>query len=395
MSENTNSPYSKELSQTLLALVLIIALLYTLQSVLVPLMFSILIAISLFPVTRFLEKVKLNRVTASLLSVLLAVILVGTLIWFIVHQVIVIGSDGAELQSKLMGIVNTIQKWVSDRFGIEESKITEKFREAVNQGFSNAGTYLTAAFGSVGGILAGTVIVPLFTFFLLYYRDFFREFFFHAFASTPKEKVQEVLNKIYDVVQSYLLGLVTVMGIVAVLNTGGLLLLGIEYAWFFGTLASLLMLLPYIGIAIGSILPAIFALATKDNSWYAVGVVGWFQVVQFLEGNLITPNIVGGKVSINPLMALISLLLGGMLFGLAGLILALPAAAVLKVFFDAVPSMKPWGFLIGEPENYHLRKYSGMIILKKWRLKDKFETEKVNESPDNHPTKNGGLTDKS
>src|SRR5690606_15578181 len=145
----------------------------------------------------------------------------------------------------------------------------------------------------------------------------------------------ETLDKIYYVVQSYLLGLVTVRGIVAVLNTIGLMIMGIEYEWLFGTLASLLMLLRYIGIALGSILPALFALAVKDNAWYAVGVVAWFQVVQFLEGNIITPNIVGSKVSINPLMAIIAILLGGMLFGLSGLILALPLTATIKVIFDS------------------------------------------------------------
>src|SRR5690606_41918749 len=141
----------------------------------------------------------------------------------------------------------------------------------------------------------------------------------------------------YDVVQSYLMGLILVMGIVAILNTVGLYILGVQYAWFFGTLASLLMLLPYIGIAIGSILPAIFALATKDSAWYALGVIAWFQVVQFLEGNFITPNIVGSKVSINPLMAIISIFLGGMLFGIAGLILALPLPATIKVILDYTP----------------------------------------------------------
>ncbi|SEN51011.1 protein of unknown function DUF20 [bacterium A37T11] len=163
------------------------------------------------------------------------------------------------------------------------------------------------------------------------------------------------------------------MGIVAILNTIGLFILGVQYAWFFGTLASLLMLLPYIGIAIGSILPALFAIATKDSYWYAIGVVGWFQVVQFLEGNVITPNIVGGKVSINPLMAIIAIFLGGMLFGLAGLILALPIMAVIKVLFDAIPSMKAFGFLIGEPEKYHLKRYSTKILLKRWNLKDLLE----------------------
>jgi len=359
---------SVNLAASLLSLVLIIALLYTLQSVIVPLMFSILLAISLFPITRFIEKYKVNRVAASLISVVLAIVLIGSLIWFIVHQVLVIGANGSDLQVRFMHILETIQHWVTRRFGIEESQLTQQVTTFSNKALSNAGVIISAAFGSVGGVLAGAVIVPLFTFFLLYYRDFFREFFFHAFASAPKEIVCQVLDKIYYVVQSYLVGLVTVMGIVAVLNTVGLLVLGVPYAWFFGVLASLLMLLPYIGIAIGSILPALFALATKDNAWYAVGVIGWFQVVQFLEGNFLTPNIVGGKVSINPLMALVGLLLGGMLFGLAGLILAIPMTAVLKVVFDAIPSMKAFGFLIGEPEQYHLKRFSGKIVMKRWKI---------------------------
>jgi len=372
-------PYSYELASSLLALVLIITVLYFLQGVLVPLMFSILISISLFPVARFLEKFNLNRVVSSILSVILAVVVISGLIWFIVHQVIVIGHNGTDLQERFITIFNTIQHWVTIKFGVEPGDLTQKFKELSNKALSNAGTYLTAAFGSVGGILAGLIIVPLFSFFLLYYRDFFREFFFHAFKSTPQDKVHETLNKIYTVVQSYLLGLVTVMAIVAILNTIGLMILGVEYAWFFGTLASLLMLLPYIGIAIGSILPALFALATRDNYWYAIGVVAWFQVVQFLEGNLITPNIVGGKVSINPLMAVIAILLGGMLFGLAGLILALPLTAVIKVLFDAIPSMKAFGFLIGEPEKYHLKRHSTMVILKRWQLKDKLQENDKNK----------------
>lgn len=372
-------PYSYELASCLLALVLIITVLYFLQGVLVPLMFSILIAISLFPVARFLEKFNLNRVVSSILSVILAVVVISGLIWFIVHQVIVIGHNGTDLQDRFITIFNTIQHWVTIKFGVAPGDLTQKFRELSSKALSNAGTYLTAAFGSVGGILAGLIIVPLFSFFLLYYRDFFREFFFHAFKSTPQDKVHETLNKIYTVVQSYLLGLVTVMAIVAILNTIGLMILGVEYAWFFGTLASLLMLLPYIGIAIGSILPALFALATRDSYWYAIGVVAWFQVVQFLEGNLITPNIVGGKVSINPLMAVIAILLGGMLFGLAGLILALPLTAVIKVLFDAIPSMKAFGFLIGEPEKYHLKRHSTMVLLKRWQLKDKLQENDKNK----------------
>lgn len=371
--KSTKRPYAIELAATLISLSLIIALLYVLQGVLLPLMFSILIAISLYPVALFLERLSLGKALSALLAVILAICVLSGLIWFIIHQVIVIGKGGMDIVQKFLSIFDTIQLWLQQEFGIEPTEVAERLRTQANEILSHAGTYLTAAFGSVGNILAGVVLVPLFSFFLLYYRVFFREFFFRAFRSTPQETVHNTLNKIYQVVQSYLLGLVTVMGIVAILNTVGLWILGIQYAWFFGTLASLLMLLPYIGIAIGSILPALFALATKETAWYALGVVAWFQVVQFLEGNLITPNIVGGKVSINPLMSIISILLGGMLFGLAGLILALPLTATIKVIFDAVPSMNAFGFLIGEPEKYHLKRYSTKILLKRWNLREILE----------------------
>jgi predicted PurR-regulated permease PerM len=380
MSENkTTRPYAFDLASSLLALTLIIALLYVLQGVLLPLMFAILIAIALYPVAVFLEKLHLGKLLASLLSVLFAIIVISGLLWFIVYEVIVIGKDAAVIQEKFLSIFDTFQLWLQNQFGIEHGTILAQLKEQTNQLLSRAGTYLTSAFGSLGSMIGSAVLVPLFAFFLLHYRVFFREFFFHAFKSSPKDVVNDTLNKIYDVVQSYLVGLVTVMGIVAVLNTVGLWVLGVQYAWFFGTLASLLMLLPYIGIAIGSILPAIFALATKDSAWYAIGVIGWFQVVQFLEGNIITPNIVGSKVSINPLMAIISILLGGMLFGLAGLILALPLTASLKVLFDAIPSMKAFGFLIGEPEKHHLRKNSTKMLLMRWNLKELMDLRQKKE----------------
>jgi predicted PurR-regulated permease PerM len=377
--QKSTRPYAFDLASSLLALTLIIGLMYVLQSVLLPLMFSILIAIALYPVAVFLERLRLGSVVASLLSIILAIAIISGLFWFIVHQVIIIGKDAAVIQEKFLSIFDSTQLWLQDQFGIQPNELMAQLREQANQLLASAGSTLSKAAGSLGSMLAGAILVPLFAFFLLHYRVFFREFFFHAFKSSPKDVVNDTLNKIYDVVQSYLVGLVTVMGIVAILNTVGLWVLGVQYAWFFGTLASLLMLLPYIGIAIGSILPAIFALATKDSAWYALGVIGWFQVVQFLEGNIITPNIVGSKVSINPLMAIISILLGGMLFGLAGLILALPLTASLKVLFDAIPSMKAFGFLIGEPEKHHLKKNSTKMLLMRWNLKELMELRKKKE----------------
>lgn len=367
-SKSRKIPYSVELAGSLMVLVLILAIFYTAQSLLVPLLFSILISIMLYPLARLFEKMRFGKAFSALLSVIVAIIIISGLGWFIVYESILIGRDASAITDKVLSALEGLERWGQDTFGIERNQVMDQLREQGNKALENAGSVITSTFGSIGSTVASAVLVPLFSFFLLYYRVFFREFFFKAFKSVPKQKVHDTLNRIYEVVQSYFLGLITVMGIVAVLNTIGLMVMGIDYAWFFGTLASLLMLLPYIGIAIGSILPALFALATKDSAWYAVGVVAWFQVVQFLEGNIITPNIVGSKVSINPLMAIISILLGGMLFGLAGLILALPFVATVKVIFDAIPSMEAYGFLIGEPEKDHLQRNSTQQLLMKWGI---------------------------
>lgn len=368
-SKSGKKPYSIELASSLFALALIVGLLYVTQSVVVPLLFAIILSITLYPIAAFFEnKLRFGKAAASIMAVIIAIVVISTLIWFIVHQSIIIGKDAVAIQEKVLAAVESIQNWIQSRFGLERSEVVQKMKEQGNNALENVGGYMSTAFGSIGSTLAGIILVPIFIFFLLYYRDFFKEFFFKAFKNTDNKKIHAVLKKIYDVVQSYCLGLVMVMGIVAVLNTVGLMLMGIEYAWFFGSMASLLMLLPYIGIAIGSILPALFALATKDSALYAVGVIAWFQVVQFLEGNIITPNIVGGKVSINPLMAIIVILLGGMIFGLAGLILALPMTATLKVIFDAIPSMEPIGYLIGEPEKEHLKRNATQELLQKWGI---------------------------
>ena len=145
-----------------------------------------------------------------------------------------------------------------------------------------------------------------------------------------------------------------------------MLLLGIGNPLFFGFLAALLLLVPYIGVIIGSLLPAIIALATKDSAWYAFGVIAVFGFIQFLEGNFITPKITGSKVSVNAFVVIASLVLFSMLWGITGMILALPITATLKILFDNTPGYEAYGFLIGEPVDRHLQS-NARGRLKKWK----------------------------
>jgi putative heme transporter len=148
--------------------------------------------------------------------------------------------------------------------------------------------------------------------------------------------------------QGYISGLMLVTLIIAALNTFGLLILGIDHAIFFGVLSGVLTIIPYVGIFIGALFPVLMALITKDSAWYALGVVIVFTVVQFLEGNFITPRITGSKVSINALAAIIALLIGGKILGVAGMILAVPAIGVVKIIIAYSQRLKPFVILLGD-----------------------------------------------
>src|SRR5690606_13275499 len=288
-TENTKAERSGRLAQSvafsLLAIGLVIALAYALRSVLTPVIFAVIFSVILFPLAQLFERCGFNRVMASLTAVVLGVLAFLGLSYLLVNATINISQDASSIADKIETVLKSGENWMNEKFDVSRTEIISRGKEELNKSVSGIGSFVSKLFGSVGSFLSIAVLVPLMIFFFLYYRDFFREFFVRAFYSSPREKVEITLTKIYEALKNYLGGMLIVMAIIAVLNTVGLMILGIEYAWFFGILASLLMLIPYIGIAIGCIMPALFALATKDSYWYAVGVVAWFQFVQFLEAN--------------------------------------------------------------------------------------------------------------
>jgi predicted PurR-regulated permease PerM len=186
------------------------------------------------------------------------------------------------------------------------------------------------------------VQVPIYIFLFLLYRERFNDFLLAVWPASSLSWKSEI----QAVIRGYISGLTLVTLIAAVLNSIGLLLLGIDHAIFFGFLSGTLTMIPYIGITIGAALPTLLALVTKDSGWYAVGVIAVHGFVQFLEGNFITPKITGSKISINALAAIVALLVGGKIWGIAGMILAVPAVGILKILLSYSNSLKPFVILL-------------------------------------------------
>ena len=197
--------------------------------------------------------------------------------------------------------------------------------------------------------LIGIIIISVYVFLMLLYRHIFINFV--RKVSPQKQEAENVSRQVANVSKQYLAGRLIVIGIVAVINSVGLTLIGIKQGIFFGVLAALLDLIPYIGVIIGAGLPLIMSIINHQSWWPFFAVLGLFVFVQLLENYFLTPKIVGSKVRLNPLFTLMAVLVGGYIWGVAGMILFIPFLGMLKIVFDHIEALHPYGYLIGDPES--------------------------------------------
>lgn len=330
----------------LTGLTLIFVILIYGKFILMPLAFAALIAMLLEPLCQRLERAKLNRVPAIIVSMVLLFIVLGGIISLLSMQLVQFADRLPEANQKIQAVSGDILQFLEAKLNISPSRQLEYFEQGLSAIVNKSGQYMSTALGATTSVFATLGLLPIFVFFMMYYKERYRSFL-HKLWQGEDKIVNEVLNGIQSVTQNYIIGMFTVITLLAILNAIGLWILGIEHALFFAVFAAILAIIPYIGIIIGSLPAILFALLFTDSLLYPLGVMGVFASVQFLEGNFITPNIVGSRVSINPMIALVALLLGGELWGISGMILFVPFVGILKHIFDRVEALKPFGYLFG------------------------------------------------
>ncbi|WP_246455695.1 AI-2E family transporter [Hymenobacter citatus] len=332
----------------LIGMSLLVYVLHKLDGIILPIAFSSLLAVLLLPICRRLEVWGLSRILAIVVCLLLVITLLVGLFYVFGTQLMQFRNEIPLFQQKLAQYFDQIQQMLSSRFGFQPISKDQVIDQSLETLKNRAGGWLGTTLDTTTSVLSVVTLIPIYIFCLLYYRDHMRQFLFRFVTPDKRTSVLNTMDNIQTVVQAYISGLLTVIVIVAVLNAIGLLILGVKFAIFFAIFASVLAVIPFIGIFIGAALPTLITLVETGSPLKALGVVGVFAFVQFLEGNFITPTITGSKVSINPMAAIIALILGGELWGTPGMILSIPLTAVLKVIFDASKSTEPWGFLLGD-----------------------------------------------
>lgn len=344
-------PFYFRLTMILLMLVLISAIIYLGQDLVIPLSLATLIAILLIPVCQFLQKRGIPKVPAILIALLITVLFIGGIIWFLSSQIAGFLNDSEQIKKGMDAHLHNLQNWARQQFKLSPTEQQNLLQKAGSQLQGSGGSALGSTVGSLKNMLVLITLLPIYTFLLLYYRGLIKEFLIDVFSNAPKKRVAEIIQESRIVVQAYMFGLIIEMIIVAVLGASGFLIIGIKYAVFLAVFCAVLNILPYIGMLLASVFCVLITLTTSQDFSDILWLMVVILLVQFIDNNIIMPRIVGSKVKLNALMTIIGVVIGGLLCGIAGMFISIPAIAILKIIFDRVEGLQPWGRLLGDESN--------------------------------------------
>ena len=321
--------------------------LYLERNILAPLVFATLIAVLLNPFVNFLYRNKFNKIVAISLAVLLIFVVTAGLVYIVFTQISMFAENYPQLKIKAEALSQQSVIWISERFSLKVERINAWIKETEGTALNDIGPLLGRTLLSMTNAIMALFLMPVYLFMILYYKPLLQEFIHRLFSSGHRSAVIIVLDHSKGIIQSYLKGLCIEFLVVSVMNSAGLLILGIDYAIILGIIGALLNVIPYIGGVIAVVLTMTVAFVTKDTISSPLMVLGLYIFVQFIDNHYITPKIVASRVKLNALVSIVVVLIGSRIWGIPGMFLSIPLTAMLKVIFDNVEGLKPWGFLLG------------------------------------------------
>jgi len=337
-------PFYFKVTVILFGLVLFVYSLSMLSGILIPFAFALIIAILLNPLVNKFQSKGVGKIFAIIFSMLLALLVFGGIMYFISSQVMGFSENFPVLKEKFYELSKQLQDWVQSNFGISIAKQVELINEALNKSKGLVGQTVGTALTTLMLIF----ILPVYIFLLLFYKTLLLNFLYESFAEKNSTQVADILKQTKSAIQSYMIGLLIEALIVAAMNSTALLILGVKYAVLLGLIGALLNMLPYIGGIIAIALPVLMATVTKTGYSTQLGIIIAYIIIQFIDNNFLIPKIVSSKVQINALVSILIVLLGGALWGVAGMFLSIPFIAIIKIICDRVEGMKPLGKLLGD-----------------------------------------------
>lgn len=339
------------------------------KSILAPLFFSVLMALLFLPFANFLErKMRFSRTVSTFGSLLMMLVVLTGLVYFFSAQMSDFVNDFPLLKSQVSKSFNDLQIWVSTRFHVNFAKQMSYINQGLEKLLASTAVILGVTVSLFSSTMAFFIFSALFFIFILNYRRNLYQFVISVFHERHFSKVYEAILEIQKIIKEYISGLFIQIVIVSTLTSILLSVLGVKYAILLGVLTGLLNVIPYIGILFSGCIACLISFATGGN--HTLFVFLGYIAIHALDANIVLPLVVGSKVKINALFTFIGLLIGEELWGISGMFLSIPLLAILKIIFERIETLEPWGKLLGEESklNKTRRKYK---ITKKITLEEK------------------------
>lgn len=348
MQSRSDPPSYVKFSLIGLAVGLLVLLMVLAKPVLIPLAWALLLASLLLPLTRGLERRIPWKGGAIVLSLVILGVGVGGVLSLLVTEAYNFISQVPDITRKLSDQLGQWYQYAGESLGIsyeeEPFRLIEQFIPILRDQVSTIQSTISWTFNTV--LVLG--LIPLYLFFLLYHRHRFRTFIHELYKGETAGRVMDTVNRSARVVQQYLSGMLIVTIIIAGLASIAFFSIGIDYAIFFAVFVAVMNLIPYIGVFVSSLIVVLYVLVSMQSLWYAVLTLLLLWVIQLLENNLITPYIVGRRISLNPLVVILAIFFGGLIWGVSGMVLFIPLTGVIKVLCDESEALRPYGYLIGD-----------------------------------------------
>lgn len=320
------------------------------RTILAPMIFAFLCSMVLLPFSNFLErKCKLPRTMSSFLSLIALVVCIGAIGYAIGSQMTNLSEDWPAFKNQVIESSKHLQGWISKTFHVNDQAQMAYLTDAASKSINTGTTILSHTLLSLSSILLFLMFTFLFTFFILLHRRLLLRFIVSLFAEQHSITVYAIVDQVEYIVKRYILGLLLQMVIVSTLTFIAFNIIGVKYALLLSLITGIFNVIPYIGIITAALLSMLITFATATPS-HVLFVFIAYIIIHAIDGNYVMPKIVGSKVQINTLIALVGLVLGEMLWGIMGMFLSLPVIAMFKVVFDRIDDLKPWGMLIGEDD---------------------------------------------
>ena len=343
-----NLPFYLKATIILVGLFAFFTIMYIGQSIIVPVVFAVIIAILLHPIVDFFVRLKINRVIAIVITLFLSFLIIAAFVDLLFSQARMLSESWPILVEKLTTILNQSITSIAGYLNMDPQNIHEWILKTKGELINSSSAIIGQTIILFGSGLMILFLIPVYVFIILFYQPLLLDFIRRLFPSGNQSQVKEIVSKTKKLIQSYLVGLVIEFVMMSILNSTALLLLGIQYAILFGVIGAALNVIPYIGGIVAVALPMMVAIATKSTAWYAVYVMIAYYVIQLFDNNYIVPIIVSSKVKINALFSIIVVFIGNAMWGIPGMFLSIPLLAIVKLFCDNIESLKPWGFLLGD-----------------------------------------------